>query len=615
MKKFKAESQKVLDLMINSIYTHKEIFMRELLSNASDAIDKLYYKSLTENLSFSKSDFSIRIEADKENRTLKIIDNGIGMDENELDNNLGVIAKSGSQEFKATSGENQDISIIGQFGVGFYSAFMVAKKVEVLSKKYGSEDAYLWSSDGSEGYSIKKAEKESHGTEITLWIKESTEEENYAEFLEGYKISALVKKYSDYIKYPIIMKKDETMYEEDDEDDKETEVTLNSMIPLWKKKKGEVTDEEYVAFYQAAFGDYEKPLRTIHTSVEGAVSYTALMFIPSKAPYNYYSKEYEKGLKLYTNGVLITDKCSELIPDYFSFVKGLADTELALNLSRETIQHNHQLKKIAKSIEKKIHSELTSLLENDREAYEKFFKQFGLQLKYGLYANWGVNKDTLQDLVLFHSIKKDKPVTFKEYRADMPESQKYIYYATGSSPEAIKLLPQTERVLDMGYDILCMVHDVDEFALRFMMNYDGKEFKSVSSADLGLTEIADTETETDKELLSEMKKLLGDKVDKVRVSSHLKNHPVCFVSEGDVSIEMEKVLSAMPVSQGIKARKVLEINGSHSVYSRLKEYFANDKDKFEKLTKVLYSQALIIEGLPLESPAEYSALVCGLIAD
>lgn len=613
MKKFKTESQKVLDLMINSIYTHKEIFIRELLSNASDAIDKLYYKSLKENLSFSKEDFSIKLEIDKERRTLKVIDNGIGMTAEELENNLGVIARSGSLDFKQKIGEEQDINIIGQFGVGFYSAFMVSDKVEVLSRAYGDGQASLWSSKGAEGYDIKPAEKDGNGTEITMYIKQDTEEEHYDEFLEEYKIRELVKKYSDYIRYPIKLDVERSKKDENDKDERyiETE-TLNSMIPLWKKNKSQLTEEDYTSFYKDTFYDYEKPLKTIHFSAEGmSTNFNAVLFIPSRAPYNYYSKTYEKGLKLYTNGILIMDKCADLLPDYFSFIKGVVDSQLTLNISRETIQHNHQLKKIAASLEKKIKSELLSMLENDRENYEKFFKEFGLQLKYGVYDNWGMNKDTLKDLLLFHSARNNKPVTIKEYFDGMKDSQQYIYYASGKSVDAIKALPQAERVLEYDYDILCLTQDVDEFAIKILAEYEKKEFRSISSGELGLADESITiETEDDKQIVALIKEALGDKVSKVKLSSRLKTHPVCLSAEGEVSIEMEKVFQAMPNAQGISAQKVLELNSSHPIYEKIRKLYPESKDEIKDLAKILFVQAQLIEGLPVDNLVEYSDLVC-----
>ncbi len=622
MKKFKAESQKVLDMMINSIYTNKEIFLRELLSNCSDALDKLYFKSLNGGLSgMTREDFKIEIEVDKDKRTLTISDNGIGMTKDELENNLGVIAKSGSQDFKnenKDSADKGDISIIGQFGVGFYSAFMVAEKVEVLSKAYGSDEANLWVSSGAEGYDVKPAVKATNGTQITLYLKPDTDDEKYSEFLEEYKIRSLVKKYSDYIKYPIKMMT--THYqapENEGEEGKETQSleTVNSMTPLWKKNKNEITEEEYNEFYKSVFMDYEDPLKVIHMSAEGVVDFKALLFIPANAPYNYYSKNYEKGLKLYTNGVLIADKNKDLLPDYFGFVKGIVDSEVDLNVSRETVQQSRQLKLIASNIEKKIKNELSSMLETDREKYEKFYKAFGLQLKFGLYESWGSKKDVLQDLLMFHSVKEDKLVTFKEYVSKMSEDQKYIYYATGKSVDGIKLLPQCEKVLESGYDILCFTDDVDEFAIKFLTKYDEKEFRSVSSSDLGLKE-EETAYEDAKEITDFMKDALDGKVADVKISTRLKSHPVCISAQGDVSVEMEKVLNANPNKQmDVKAEKVLEINANHPIYGKIKTLFETDKDKLKNLTKVLYAQAQLIEGLTVENPTEITDVICGLLSE
>jgi molecular chaperone HtpG len=602
--------------MINSIYTHKEIFLRELLSNASDAIDKLYYKSLSDNLGFSKSDFFIRIEADKDKRTLKIIDNGIGMTADDLDNNLGIIAKSGSLDFKKNNEAKEDINIIGQFGVGFYSSFMVSEKVEVLSRAYGSEEANLWTSSGTEGYEIVKAEKSSHGTEITLHLKPDAEEENYSDFLDEYRIRELVKKYSDYIRYPITMEVEKTREDEEKKEETYKEIeTLNSLTPIWKKRKSDIKDEEYNEFYKSAFYDYTDPLKVIHFTAEGALEYKALLFIPGRAPYDYYSRNYEKGLRLYTNGILITEKCAELLPDYFSFVKGLVDSELTLNLSRETVQHDRRLKLIASAIERKIKSELADMLENNREKYEKFFAEFGPQLKYGLYENWGVNKDALKDLVIYKSLVKDKFITFKEYVAAMKEGQKYIYYASGKTADAIKALPQTEKVLDAGYDILCLTEDVDEFAIKVLRDYDKKEFRNVSKDDLGMeNEAKPVESEKDKEILAYLKESLGGKVAAVKFGTHLKSHPVCLTSEGELSIGMEKVFNAMPGAKGVSAEKILEINASHPVYARIASLYETDKEKVRDYAEILYGQALLIEGLPLENPAKYSDLVCKVIS-
>ena len=619
MKKFKTESQRVLDIMINSIYTNREIFLRELLSNASDAIDKLYYKSLRENLGLSQSDFNIRVEIAKDKKQIKIIDNGIGMGDKELESNLGVIARSDSLEFKKLVEAKDDINIIGQFGVGFYSAFMVSSKVEVLSRAYGSDDAYLWTSSGVQGYSIDKAEKASHGTEITLTIKDDTDEDKYSEFLAEYRIKNMVKKYSDYIRYPIKMNVEKNR-EVGEGDDKKWETyrkdeTLNSMIPIWKKQKSKIKQEEYNDFYKDTFYDYQDPLKVINTSVEGAVSYNAVLFIPAKTPMNYYSKGYEKGLKLYNGGIMIMEKCGELLPDYFSFVKGVVDSDLTLNISRETIQHNHQLKKIGSNIEKKISDELTQMLKNDRDNYDKFYAEFGLQLKYGVYEGWGANKDKLQDLLLFHSLIKDKMITLAEYVEGMGKEQKFIYYATGKSKDSIKSSPQAEKILEAGYDILCFTDDVDEFAIKIMRDYDKKEFKSISSDDVGIKDNEETkEGDKDKELLEYIKEELKDKVAKVKLSNRLKTHPVCLSSEGELSIEMEKVLSAMPSGESVTAQKVLEINANHPIYNKLLKLYEEDKEQIKPYANILLTQAKLIEGLSIDNPAEYSELVCKLLS-
>lgn len=611
MKKFKTESQKVLDLMINSIYTHKEIFIRELLSNASDAIDKLYYKSLTDGISgLAREDFAIEIKVDKEARTLSIIDNGIGMTEDELDKNLGVIARSGSREFKENNEPKDEIGIIGQFGVGFYSAFMVADKVTVISKAYGEENAHEWTSNGSDGYEIKDGARDGHGSTVVLHLRADTDEENYSKFLEEYELRSLVKKYSDYIRYPIKMETTQYKEVEGKEETYKAEETLNSMVPLWKKNKSEIKKEDYEAFYRDTFYDYEAPARVIHTSAEGKVDYKALLFIPSHPQYDYYTKNFEKGLKLYTDGVLITDCCKDLLPDYFSFVKGLVDSQLTLNVSRETIQHNSQLRFIANNIEKKIKNELLAMMESDRETYLKFYKGFARQLKFGIYEGYGQNKETLQDLIMFHSIKEDKMVTFKEYVGKMLESQKGIYYATGSSVESIKALPLCEKILDDGYDILCLTDDVDEFVLKIMRDYDGKEFKAISAYEDSAAEVV----VENKELTDFIKDALGDKVTEVKLSSRLKTHPVCLSVKGDLSMEMEKVLRQAPDAQdGIKAEKVLEINANHSIYEKLQKYFAEDKEKIKKLANVLFAQAMLIEGVAPENPTELASLICELI--
>lgn len=620
MKKFKTESKRMLDLVINSIYTNREIFLRELLSNASDAIDKLYYKGLTEGLTgLTRDDFYIKIDLDKDNRTLKITDNGIGMTSEELENNLGTIAKSGSFDFK-NGNENKDIDIIGQFGVGFYSAFMVAKRVEVLSKAYGNDKAYLWASEGADGYEVTESQKETCGTEITLYLKDDEGEESYKEFVEEYKIKDLVKKYSDYIRYPIKMLV--TTYEYDDKEDccdechdetcehehehehkhsepKEVkkEQVLNSMTPVWRKTKAELKENEYENFYKDEFYDAQNPLKCIYTSAEGAVDYKALLFIPKTIPYNYYSKNYEKGLKLYTAGVMITDKCSDLLPDYFNFVKGIVDSEVTLNISRETVQQNRQLKAIKNSLEKKIKSELLSMQKNERDKYEEFFDNFGLSLKYGIYSSFGMNNDNLVDLIMFKSAKSGKYVTFQEYVDNMSEGQKSIYYATGKTVEACKALPKLEAVLDKGYDVLCLTEDVDEFCVKMLVKYKDFEFKSYETEDVG----SDVGAEIDKDVETAVMEVLKDKIVKVKLSQNLKNHPVSLTSEGDLSIEMEKVFAKMPnVNQPMKAKKVLEINANHPVYAKLSELCNSDKEKFNDVVSVLFDQACLISGLEVE---------------
>ncbi len=632
MKQFKAESKRLLDLMINSIYTHKEIFLRELISNASDAIDKLYYHALSDgNTGLNRDDFSIELAIDKENRTLTITDNGCGMTKEELENNLGVIAKSGSLAFKQENEAKEDIDIIGQFGVGFYSAFMVAANVKVYSRAYGADEAYVWESNGAEGYTVEPCEKASNGTQIVLTIKEDTEDEKYSEFLESYRVQELVRKYSDYIRYPIRMEVEKSRMKEQpegEEADEEkapeyetyTEVeTLNSMVPIWRKNKNELTDEDYNSFYKEKFFDYSDPLKVIHTYTEGAATYHALLFIPAKAPYNYYTRDYEKGLKLYASGVLIMDSCKDLLPDHFSFVKGLVDSEdLSLNISREMLQHDRQLKVIASRLEKKIKSELLSMLKNDREKYEEFFKNFGLQLKYGVYNGFGANKELLQDLLLFYSSSEQKLVTLEEYVSRMKEDQKYIYYAGGESREQIERLPQTELVKDKGYEILYLTDDVDEFALQMMHDYSEKEFKSVSASDLDLdTEEEKKEfekqTEENKDLLTFMKDALDGKVKAVVLSKRLKSHPVCLSNEGMLSIEMEKVLNAMPNDQKVKAERVLEVNASHPIFEKLSKLYAADQEKLKTYAQLLYTQAELIEGMPVEDPVAFSNAVCELM--
>jgi molecular chaperone HtpG len=617
---FKAESKRLLEMMINSIYTHKEVFLRELISNASDAIDKIYYKALTDDaLIFDKDNYYIKLIADKENRTLKIIDTGLGMSKEDLETNLGTIAKSGSLAFKKETESKDGYDIIGQFGVGFYAAFMVADVVTVISRALGSEEAYKWESTGAEGYTIETVEKDSVGTEIILKIKENTEDENYDEYLEEYRLKAIIKKYSDFIRYPIKMdvtsRKLKEGSESEYEDDQEEQI-INSMVPIWRKNKSELTDEDYENFYVEKRYGFDKPLKHIHISVDGTIRYNAILYIPEKTPFDFYSKEFEKGLELYSNGVLIMDKCADLLPDHFSFVKGMVDSEdLSLNISREMLQHDRQLKLIAKNINKKIKSELQSLLNNEREKYEEFYQSFGRQLKYGVYSDFGANKEVLQDLIMFYSSKEKKLVTLDEYVSRMPEEQKYIYYASGESIERIDKLPQAEFVSEKGYEILYFTEDIDEFAIKMLMNYKEKEFKSISSGDLGIEgeenkDDPESKEKEDIELFDYMKNVLADKVKDVRVSKRLKSHPVCLATEGDISIEMEKILAAMPDNQNIKADKVLEINKNHKVFNSLKEAFENDKEKLELYTKLLYNQALLIEGLPIQDPVEFTNDIC-----
>lgn len=624
-KQFKAESKRLLDLMINSIYTHKEIFLREIISNASDAIDKLYYQSLTEegNTGISRDDFSIMIEANKDAGTLTITDNGIGMTKEELENNLGTIAKSGSLDFKEEIEKKDEIDIIGQFGVGFYSAFMVSDKVTVVSKAYGEEQAYKWESTGADGYTITEAEKDGYGTEITLTLKSDTEDEKYSDYLDSYRIKNLIKTYSDYIRYPIKMMVEKSRIKEGTENEFESYSeleTLNSMVPLWKKNKSEITDEEYNKFYKDKFYDFTDPAKVIHTNVEGVVSYTSLLFIPGKAPYNYYSREYEKGLQLYSSGVLIMDRCEDLLPDYFSFVKGLVDSQdLSLNISREMLQHDIQLRAIAQRIEKKIKSELESMLKNDRDKYVEFFKNFGLQLKFGIYDQMGMNKDKLQDLVMFYSSKEKALVTLAEYVSRMKEEQKFIYYASGESVEKIDRLPQTEMLKDKDYEILYLTDEVDEFALQMLRTYQEKEFKSVSADDLGIEETqeekeaAEKQAEESKDMLEFMANSLEGKVSEIKLSQRLKSHPVCLTAKGGLSLEMEKVFNAMPMEEKIQAERVLEINAKHPILETLTRAFEEDKDSVKKYAEILYDQALLIEGLPIEDPVAFSNAVCDLM--
>lgn len=625
-KQFKAESKRLLEMMINSIYTHKEIFLRELISNASDAMDKLYFKSMSENTGITRSDMAIKLEVNKDDRKLIITDNGIGMTREELENNLGTIAKSGSLAFKNENEKTDDVNIIGQFGVGFYSAFMVAKKVTVISRAYGADTAYMWESEGVDGYTISEAQKDDHGTQIILDIKDNADEENYDEFLAPYKIKQLVKKYSDYIRYPIKMDVEHEKLKEGSKDEYEKEIvteTLNSMTPIWKKSKSELTDEEYDQFYKDKFFDYDKPLAHIHTRTEGTATYTALLYIPAKAPYDYYSKNFEKGLQLYSSGVMIMDKCGDLLPDYFSFVRGLVDSEdLSLNISREMLQHDRQLKLIAKSLEKSIKNELKKLQKNDREKYEKFFDSFGTQLKYGIYESFGANKENLQDLLMFKS-SFGGYVTLEEYVSRMKDDQKYIYFASGSSIARIEALPQTEMVRDKGFEILYFTDHVDEFTMQMMHDYNGKEFKSVSADDLGLETDEEKEEikkaeEDNKGLFDLMTEKLGGKVKAVKLSQRLKTHPVCITSEGMLSVEMEKVLSAMPDEQAhnAKAEKILEINASHPIFEKLKKLYAEDnKDKVGEYADILYSQALLIEGMPIENPVEFTNKLCEIMAE
>ncbi len=621
-KQFKAESKRLLDLMINSIYTHKEIFLRELISNASDALDKLYYHSLGGALTgISREELCIHLEVDKDSRTLTITDNGVGMSKEELEQNLGTIAKSGSLAFKQENDQGTDVDIIGQFGVGFYAAFMVADCVTVTSRRFDSEEAWVWRSKGAEGYTVEVGEKADRGTSIELHIKPNTDEESYDEFLEPYRLRGLVKRYSDYIRYPIRMAVEKSRLKEGSEDEYETysEVeTLNSMVPLWKKSKSEVTPEEYNAFYKEKFGDYQDPARVIYTATEGAATYHALLFIPGHAPYNYYSKEYEKGLQLYASGVLIMDKCADLLPDYFSFVKGLVDSQdLSLNISREMLQHDRQLKVIAGRLEKKIHSELLAMLNNDREAFEKVFEHFGLQLKFGLYSDFGMHREVLEDLLLFPSSHEKKLVTLAEYVERMKEDQKYIYYACGETVEKAAALPQTEAVAEAGYEILYLTADVDEFVLKVLHSFGDKEFKSVSAGDLGIDlpeEEKSEPTEEQTALFATMTAALGGKVTAVRASKRLKTHPVCLTSEGELSLEMERVLNAQPGEQKVQAQRVLEVNENHPIYGKLLALKATDEALLATYAELLYGQALLIGGMSIDDPVAYTSKLCDLLA-
>lgn len=620
---FKSESKRLLDLMINSIYTNKDIFLRELISNASDALDKLYYRSLTDKkIKVKREDLGILLEKDEEKRTLTISDNGCGMTKEELENNLGIIAKSGTLAFKENMSKEEKTNIIGQFGVGFYSAFMVSDKITVTSKSIDSDEAYTWESEGADGYTIKKAKKTDNGTKIVLHIKEDTEENDYCKYLDEYQIKGLVKKYSDYISFPIKMEithhelKDEEKHEY--EDKKEIEV-LNSMVPIWKKNKSEVSDADYENFYMDKFNDFDKPLKVISSSVEGMCSYKSLLFIPSHAPYDYYTQDYEKGLSLYANGVLIMDRCADLLPDYFSFVKGVVDSEdLSLNISREVLQESHNLKLIAKNIESKIRKELEDMLKNDRENYISFFKTFGVQLKYGVYNNFGADKDKLKDLVMFYSAKEEKLVTLKEYVDNMKDGQEKIYYAAGSSIKKIDAMPNVEQVKDHDFDILYLTDYVDEFAITAIQEYEGKKFANVENEDLGLESDEEKEelkkvNEDNVDLLKHMKELIGD-VSEVKFSNKLKKHPVCLTTKGDVSIEMQKVFDAMPNDMGIKAQQVLEVNEKHPIADKLKDLYSSNKEEFDKYTKILYAEAKMIAGLPIDNPTEISSLICEVIA-
>ena len=623
-KEFKAESKKILNMMINSIYTNKEIFLRELISNSSDAIDKLFYLSSTNGeLKVNKDDFEIRIELDKSNRTIKIIDNGMGMTKEELENNLGTIAKSGTELFKEENSDAKNLEIIGQFGVGFYSSFMVAKKVEVLSRSINSDEAYLWESDGESGYTIEDSKKDNYGTEITLYLKDDTDDVNYSEFLENYTIERIIKKYSDYIKYPIKMDIEE---EKENEKTKKKEKiietkTLNSMIPIWKKKQKDVTLEEYHDFYIDKFYDYEHPLKVITSSVEGLTSYNALLFIPSHAPFNYYTKEYEKGLMLYSKGVMIMDKCADLLPDYFSFVKGIVDSEdIALNISRETMQEDKQIKLIAKSLETKIKKELENMLKDDRDNYEKFYEAFGEQLKYGIYSSYGMNKELLQDLLLFYSSSEEKMVTLSEYVERMDKDDKTIYYASGETVDKIKMLPSVEEALAKGKEVLFFTNYLDEFVIKVIGGYKEKNFMNVSDSNFDLSSDEEKKelkkrNEESKDLFNSMKEILGDSVKEIRYTNKLKNHPVCLITEGDVSLEMEKVLNAMPNNEKVNANKILEINENHPISKKLESlYEEKNIDEIKKYTKVLYGAARLIEGLTVENPTEITNLICDIMS-
>ena len=622
-KQFKAESKKLLDMMINSIYTHKEIFLRELISNASDAIDKLYFLSLTDSsVNKSREDFRIKLSVDRENRTLTIEDNGIGMSGEELEANLGTIAKSGSFSFKQENEKQEDIDIIGQFGVGFYSAFMVSRKVVVESRRFGESTAYRWESEGAEGYRIEECEKTETGTKITLYIKDNTEEENFDEYLEQYRISSIVKKYSDFIRYPIVMDWTSSRRKEGEDNQWEEyteEKVLNSMVPMWKKDKKELSREDYSNFYHEQFHDYSEPLKEIHYKVEGNATYSALLYIPKKAPHNYYGRDFEKGLQLYSSGVMIMDKCEDLLPDYFGFVKGLVDSEdLSLNISRELLQHDRQLKIIAANIEKKIKNELSKAMKDDREGYEEFFRSFGLGLKFGIYNTYGACRDVLEDLLMFASSNDKKLTTLNEYVDRCPESQENIYYACGETVDKIEMLPQTELAKEKGIEILYMTEPVDEFVAKILEIYKGKKFVNISAEDFDVSTEDEknalrTLNEENRDMFLSMKEALGEKVADVRFTHKLRNHPVCLVSEGDISIEMQKVLNSLPNNNGIKAQLALEINKDHPIVDKLKALYESDKEMLAKYAAVLYAQARLIEGLPVENPTELTDLICEIM--
>ena len=623
-KQFKAESKKLLDLMINSIYTNKEIFLRELISNASDAIDKLYYLSLTDrNVKLKKEDFKISLEFSKDERTITIIDNGIGMSEEELEKNLGTIAESGTELFRLENEKKKDIDVIGQFGVGFYSAFMISKEIEVLSKKYGEEKAHLWKSNGADGYTVEDASYDDFGTKITLHLKDDTSDSNYSEFLDEYQLESIVKKYSNYITYPITMLKTKHQLKKDSEDEYEDiceEEILNSMIPIWKKNKKDVSLEDYNNFYTDTYHDYESPSRVITSSVEGRCSYKSLMFIPNHAPYDYYTKEYEKGLSLYSNGVLIMERCEKLLPDYFSFVKGLVDSEdISLNISRETLQEDHQVALIAKSIETKIKKELEEMLKDERDKYDNFFKNFGMQLKFGIYNNFGMNKDNLKDLIMFYSSTEEKLVTLKEYVSRMRENQEKIFYACGESISKINTLPQVESIKDKDYEILYLTDYVDEFCLQVLMEYEGKKFANICSEDVNIdSEEEKKELEEKNKNSTDMFKLmlssLDNEIKEIRFTNKLKKHPVCLSTKGNVSVEMEKVINSMPTDEKVTSEKVLEINENHPIAKKLDDLYKNNKEELEKYSKILYAQARLIEGLPVENQADITNLICEIIS-